>query len=279
MELEKYLPALEEEIGKILSVSEEIPGVYVIEADKGGRRFAWEYYVVFDAAPIARKVRNYGKKIDGLRLYAQDDVTGGWHIVQYETNKYKIAVKKEPIPEWMFRDTSLFAMEFYPEYFGNFPVPFHTPRGCTLRHWELDNGIYWLETSMCEEFLAVCHPIWSVELSDAAVMCGEVMQCDKDMEGGTPYRFFPKELSCVPIYELLQTRDKWGGTVIDRPALMNAIWEYIPAYAMRLNGQSGGTYTFLGRLDRGGLPVMPGHDGRNVIGMFPETGTDFLLLE
>lgn len=253
MELEAYLPALEDEIGEIVSVSEEIPGVYAIEADRG-QCLTWEYFAVLDTAPIARKVRNYGKKIAGLRLYAQDDSSSGWHIVRYEANKYKITVKRECIPEYALRDMGLFAMEQYPEYFGAFPVPFHTPRGCTLRHWTLDNGIYWLETSVYKEFLAVCYPVWSVELSTPAAMCGEVLECGGDSEKATPYRFFPKELSCVPFYELLQTRRKWEGTVIDGRALMNAVWEYLPAYAMRLKGQ-------------------------NVIGMFPEAGTDFLLLE
>lgn len=278
MKIENYLPALQDELGEDLSLHEWIPGVYEIEA-RQGEGFPKEYFAVLDTAPIAGKVRNYGRKMDGLRLYAREEAASGWHIVQYETNKYSITVKKEPVTEWMFRDMSLHAMELYPEYFGAFPVPFQTPWGYTLRHWPLANGIYWLETSECRELLAVCYPVWSAELSAAAALCGQVM--DKDEKEAAPYRFFPKRLSCVPLYELMQTRSKWDGTVIDLRSLMNAVWKYVPAYAMRLNGQpvQGDGFALLNLIESWGFPVMPEPDGKNVIGMFPEVGTDFLLLE
>ena len=157
-----------------------------------------------------------------------------------------------------------------------FPVPFHTPCGYTLRHRTLDNGIYWLETSECRELLAVCFPIWNAELSAAAAMCGKILEWDRaaGVETATPYRFFPQNISCVPLYELMETRGKWDGTVINRPALMNAIWENAPVYAMSLNGQ-----TPPGRSPKLSGEILPRSDGKRVIAMFPQEGTDFLLLQ
>lgn len=275
MELENYLPALEEEIGEIMTAKEYNPGVYHIDAAREGSPLQ-EYFAVLDGAPMAAKVRRYGKQMDGLRLFDHSDDSSGWRIVQYEISKYNIAVKKKRIPEEMFRDMSLHAMELHPEYFGAFPVPFHTPCGYTLRHRTLDNGIYWLETSECRELLAVCFPIWNAELSAAAAMCGKILEWDRtaSVETATPYRFFPQNISCVPLYELMETRGKWDGTVINRPALMNAIWENAPVYAMSLNGQ-----TPPGRSPKLSGEILPRSDGKRVIAMFPQEGTDFLLLQ
>ena len=276
MEIDKYLPALEEEVGEIKSVKEYSPGVYHIDAIRE-EQFLLEYFAVLDTAPMAEKVRPYGKELDGLRLYDLEDDACGWRVVQYEISKYSISVKEKPVPEELFRDMTLHAMEVHPEYFGTFPVPFHTPHGFTLRYRTLANGIYWLETSECEELLAVCFPIWNAELSPAAAVCGKVMACDEN-ENATPYRFFPKRFSSVPIYELMETRKEWEGTVISLPALMNAIWENIPTYAMRLNGQPK-PITSIEILEEMGLEMMPQTDGRRIIGMFPDAGTDFLLLK
>ena len=51
------------------------------------------------------------------------------------------------------------------------------------------------------------------------------------------YIFFPAQLSSIPLYELLQTRPEWEGSVIDKPALMNAIWAELPEYAVLMNRQ------------------------------------------
>ena len=280
--LSDYLPTLEEEVGEIITAEEYSPSVYYIEA-LSEEDVLLEYYVVLDTAPLAAKVQAYGKKMDGLRLFAQGELASGWHIVQYEVSKYNIAVKGSPLPEEIFRDMTLHAMELYPEYFGTFPVPFHTPHGCTLRYRTLANGIYWLETSACKEMLAVCFPIWNAELSTAAAICGKVMDCDKAArtESTTPYRFFPSNVSCVPIYELMQTRREWEGTVICSPALMNAIWEYVPAYAMSMNGQKlpESKFVLLDLLEDMGLGIMPQPDEKQVIGMFPDAGLEFMLLK
>lgn len=282
MKLDDYLPALEEEIGPAANIEEWCPGVFYIEIDQGGV-FMKEYFVVLDEAPMAVKVRNYGKKMDGLRLFAQDDDSSGWRIVQYEVSKYSFTVKGKHLPEELFQDMSLHAMELHPEYFGTFPVPYHTPCGCTLRHRTLDNGVYWLETSQCKELLAVCFPVWNAELSPASASLAKLLTWDAaiGVEKAMGYIFFTRESSCVPIYELMMTRQKWDGAVIDVPALMNALWKYAPKYAVHLNGGKAQVLDdeLTRLLGKAGQEAIPQPDGKHMIGMFPDVGTDFLLLE
>ena len=248
MKLEDYLPDLEEETGPIKSVKEWAPGVYYIET--GQEETFWkEFFAVLDGAPIAAKVRNYGKKMDGLRLFALDDNTGGWRIVQYEISKYRANHKRKPVPEEIFHDLSLHAIEVHPEYFGTFPVPYHTPDGYTLRHRTLAK----------------------VTSQDRTAGISRTMS----------YLFFAKEFSCVPVYELMETRKEWDGTVIHRPALMNALWEYAPKYTRGLNGGEGHALDARTRqiLEAADLEILPQPAASELIGMFPDVGTDFLLLE
>lgn len=282
MKLEDYLPDLEEETGPIETVQERAPGVYYIEADLE-ESFWKEFFVVLDDAPMASKVRNYGKKMDGLRFFAQDDEASGWRIVQYEISKYHASQGKTLSPEDLFHDFSLHAMELHPEYFGTFPVPYHTPDGYTLRCRTLANGIYWLETSTYKEMLTVCFPIWNAELSTAALALAKVTDQDRTagIKKSMGYIFFSEELSCVAVYELMETRKEWDGTVIHRPALMNALWEYAPQYTRCLNGGKGQALDNRARqiLEAADLEILPQPVASELIGMFPNVGTDFLLLE
>ena len=135
----------------------------------------------------------------------QDDASG-WRIIDYELGKHRV---KNHLPqEQTLHDIALDAAEYHPEYFGAYPVPFHTPRGYTTRHWTLANGIYWLETDLCEEVLAVCYPLWTAELSAAVERLGEQTEHDKvqGIHKTLGYIFFPAQISCIPIYELMQTR-------------------------------------------------------------------------
>lgn len=84
--------------------------------------------------------------------------TNGHRIVRYELYKYRLQ-HGLPLPEQSaLRDTAVYGMELHPEYFGPYPVPLHTPRGNTVRHKRLLNGVYWIETDQCRELLAVCYP-------------------------------------------------------------------------------------------------------------------------
>lgn len=281
MKLEDILPDLEKEIGMIAGTSEWCPGVFHVNVDRG-EWFYKEYYVVLDDAPLAAKLQNYGKKMNGFRLCDGDENASGWRIVQYEAGRYWGSVKGKLPPEPMFRDLGLHAMEVHPEYFGAFPAPYETPDGYTLRCRTLSNGIYWLETSTCRELLAVCFPIWQAELSPAAVTLGTVTERDKavGVTEAMNYLFFTPDAGSVAIYELMERRQEWDGTVIHRPALMNALWEYAPEYALRLSGGKTGLRDGIGRFPDGARPdCRPQSDGKRLVGMFPGVGTDYILLK
>ena len=204
-----------------------------------------------------------------------------YKIIQYEVAKYR-AQNNLPLDEPL-RATAFFAAQSFPEYFGAFPVPLHTPRGCTIRHWVMDNGIYWPETDLCEEILAVCYPVWSAELSGLVEKLGEQTEYDRthDIEETLGYIFFPAKISCIPLRELIRTRPEWTGTVIDKPALMNAIWAVAPEYAALMNcqEQSGRNDLFFALLAEAGVQVEPNISTDNMIGIFPDSGENFLLFD
>ena len=225
------IPDLEGEIGPVVEKEWICPGVYLVSAKYDDELLPRDYYAVMEKSIISREARSYGKKISGLWLFPMTGDSEDYKIIQYEIAKYRTQ-NNLPVDEPL-RTTAFFAAQSFPEYFGAFPVPLHTPRGCTVRHWILDNGIYWLETDQCEEVLAVSYPVWSTELSNLTTSLGEQAEYDKahDIEETLGYIFFPAKVSCIPLRELLRVRPEWAGTVIDKPALMNAIWnadEYLP---------------------------------------------------
>ena len=61
----------------------------------------------------------------------------------------------------------------------------------------------------------------------------------KGLEQTLGYLFFPQSVCCIPLFELMALR-KWD-TVIDKAALMNAVWKDFPEYAAAYNAaeQSG----------------------------------------
>lgn len=226
------------EIGSINRIAQECPGIYYLIARQDGKPVAEEYYAVADTSIISRQAKEYGKRISDWWLFSMQDDASGWRIIDYELGKYRV---KNHLPqEQTLHDIAQDVAEYHPEYFGAYPVPLHTPRGYTTRHWTLANGIYWLETDQCEEVLAVCYPLWTAELSTAAERLGEQTEHDKaqGIHQTLGYIFFPAQISCIPIYELMQTRmEVWSGTMIDKPALMNAIWRDAPEYAVMMNRQ------------------------------------------
>ena len=78
--IDNYLSVLKEEIGANMTFDERIPGVYYIESIREDG-FPQEYYAVLDTAPIAQKLRDHGKKIEGISLFAWDEPASGWRII------------------------------------------------------------------------------------------------------------------------------------------------------------------------------------------------------
>ena len=270
---------LEGELGPIVGKEWICPGIYLLSARNDDELLSRDYYAVMEKSIIPPEARAYGRKRSSLWLFPMTDGSAEYKIIQYEVAKYR-ARNNLPLEEPL-RATAFFAAQSFPEYFGAFPVPLHTSRGCTIRHWVLDNGIYWLETDRCEEVLAVCYPVWSTELSDLEMELGEQTKYDsrRDIEETLGYIFFPAEVSCIPLRELLRARPECAGTVIDKPALMNAIWKAAPAYATLMNcqEQSGKNDLFFSLLAEAGVDAAPNISAANMIWLFPGAGDNFLL--
>ena len=79
-----------------------------------------------------------------------------------------------------------------------------TPRGFTVRHKTILNGVYWLETDRCEEMLAVCYPIWKSDISIPEQNQGEQLEYDRmyGIDNTLGYLFFSKQNSIIPLHEL-----------------------------------------------------------------------------
>ena len=225
-------------------------------------------------------IRNAAPERQALAFRLNEE-GGGGKVVEYEILKYK-ASHGIPLPEGeALHEFAIYAAELYPEYFGMLPVPALTPWGYTTRHRILENGIYWIETDLCEEVLAVCHPVWEIELSGGVL--SHARQTDYDAERGMDetlgYQFFTKRESCVVIFELLPCRPEWltSGRV-DLPALMNAILEYWPEYALSHNlyeqtGLNDGAGLLLRAL---GIEAELDGSAERMVALTPGAGTDFL---
>lgn len=226
-------------LGEINDIEQEIPGVYYLSTSGSEGWSGGEYYAVWERAPdISQEAKGYGLLIEkGLRLllypFAKDD--SGWRIIQYELYRYCTA-KGLPLPEKnALINSALYGREIHPNYFGAYPVPASTPWGYTLRYKALDNGIYWMETSRCKRALAVCPPICQ-ELSDIAMKIAVQTKYDPESELEGPV-FFEEQSYCIPIWELMKLRKKWESGMVDKAALMNAIWQSFPEYAAVYNAQ------------------------------------------
>lgn len=275
---ENVLRLLGEELGGEVSFyEEEAPGTYYLNIQtKDGLH--QEYYLVLDEAPISQEARSMGRQVENIPalVYLIDSEESGRWAVKYEILKYKVLHNLQ-LSKWeSLHEIALYGMEMCPEYFGEFPVPGVTPWGHTLRHRLLDSGIYYIETSQCEEVLAVCYPVWITELSNGILGIAEKMP-HEGKRGG--YLYFQRA-ACIAIFELLRTRSTLVASgLIRKPQLMNAIWKYYPEYAIGYNAQEQA-----GLNDGFGLLLYAlGIEDRELVGSIeqmisisPEVGTDFI---
>lgn len=275
------LSELENELGQLLLTEQECAGVYYLVAQRDDEAIATEYYAVTDTPIISQEAREYGKKHSIFWLFSKAEDAGGWRIIDYELGRYR--VQNHLNQACSLHEIALNAAEFHPEYFGTYPVPFSSPRGYTTRYWILENGIYWVETDQCEEFLTVCYPVWSTELSSLAMQVGEQLEHDKThgIHQTLGYIFFSSSVSCIPIHELMQTRTKWDRAVIDKRALMNVIWRRMPEYAVLANrweqtGQNSILSVILPQLEFEQERVI---QNDHMITMFPDAGEDYQLFK
>lgn len=229
------------ELGEITEAEVKSPGVYYL-ALKDGERHSEVYVVTKDAPAISKKARSYGRRFSDhpdLRIYDLQQAGSGRYVIDFEVLRYRM---KRHLPETETEDSlqtaALYGAEEHPDYFGNFPVPFFTPRGCTVRHRAIMNGVYWLETDRCEEMLAVCYPIWQADISVPEQNLGEQLAYDqmRGIDNTLGYLFFPKQCSPIPLYELsLLHPEVVEDGAVDMAALQNAICEFYPEYTAICN--------------------------------------------
>lgn len=280
----ELLSLLNHELGQIQDWEELCPGVYYLSVlpHPDNKSPCSEYYLVLDGAPISQEARALGKSLPDTSalLYPIDPPDeAAWTAIMYELCRNGLAQGIQPLDGWSLVDAAMEGMELCPSYFGSFPVPPRTPWGWTLRHRALDNGIYWIETSQSQTVLAVCHPIWSTELSDGVVRTGKTLAHDENGDTEFSYLFFDYETSCTAIFELLKVRPEWLTTGLIRKAeLMNAIWKYAPMYAAAYNAEEqAGLHDGLGILLRMlGEDREPQGMPEHMIALGAETGTDFI---
>ena len=229
--------AVEEQYGRIHYAEAICPGVYYI-GTRGSMTnpfFLEEYIVVTEDSPaISPEARAYGTQLPispTVYLYDGDYTCKGRHVVIYEAHKY-LADHGLPLPEgYSLASDRSFGMEVCPEYFGEFPIPTETPWGPVLRHDRLQNGLYWLETADAGWVLAISYPLCS-GLWDATLESAALNQYDREngIDNTCGYRFYTYEVSCLPIYELIDLEgDPWEAR-FNRAALQNAVLKAFPNY-------------------------------------------------
>jgi len=269
-------------------VEEQGPGAYYIASHDGSDCLmcAEHYVVTRSSSIISEEAKRYGKEIPQhpeLLLYSFDEERGGHKIIEYELAKYTATVQDDPELEEELHSTAYYNMELHPEYFGQYPAPIMTPKGYLTRYKAIENGIFWLETTQSVQLMAVCYPIWECELSDYLKERGLMTDSDREqgIENTLGYLFFEEKEFCLVVFELVYLRKEWiDSGKVNRPALMNAIWQHHPGYAAthNLNEQMGLNDGF------GLLLNALGHDAEltssvdNMIGIDLSAGIDFLNL-
>lgn len=227
------------ELGEVIAAKLKSPGVYYIGAKKKGdiQNNSEVYVVTADAPAISEKARTYGQELPNhpdLRVYDILQPGSGRYVIDFEVRRYQMKCHLPKIDD----DDSLYVYarygaEEHPDYFGYYPVPMYTPRGFTVRHRMIINGVYWLETDCCEEMLAVCYPIWHADITIPEQKQGELLEYERilGIDNTLGYLFFSKQSSAIPLYELslIYPRIRENGA-IDMAALLNAICKSYPEY-------------------------------------------------
>lgn len=265
------------------------PGVYyVVSHDESDCLLCAEHYIVEpQSGIISEEAKRYGKEIPrhpGLLLYSYDEEKGGYRIVEYELAKYAVQTHDDPELVEELHKSAVFYMELHPEYFGAYPAPITTPKGALTRYKTIDNGIFWLETTQCAQLMAVCYPIWESELSDYLKARGLMTDSDKEqgIDETLGYLFFEEKEFCLVIFELVQVREEWIETgMVNRAALMNAIWQFHPDYAASHNiNEQHGLNDGLGLLLKSlGHDVELTGSTDNMISIDLDAGVNFLRLK
>lgn len=272
------------ELGIITEAKLVMPGVHEAVLENPETAIGKEAYIVQkSAAEISSAAKEYGKAVPDypeLLVYSEDATGNTTYIIGYELFRYK-TLNHFPLPEGeTIRSIAAIGAEMYPGYFGGCPVPFLTPWGCTTRNKIIANGLFWIETEQCLRGLAVACPKYD-DLSDGARGLAERFDDGSAHTNGEMpgYLFFREVNSSVPLFELicLGPNEKLFSS-INLAALMNAIYQFHPEYAVQHNvaEQAGANDGFSRFLHMLGIDAEPKISHEQLISLTVQVGTEFI---
>ena len=241
------------------------------------------FIVIRSISNLSDAVFHYGQMLPDypdLFLYTENNTGNPCAIIDYELCRYKI-LNHIPLTEnESIRETATYGAELYPDYFGPYPVPKLTPWGCTTRHKTITNGLFWIETELCQRGLAIACPKYE-DLSAGARSLAEEFDDGFALPGQQEPGniFFTESNSSVPLFELLLgIPAEQIVCPVDQAALMNAIYWYHPQYAAMYNSaEQAGLNDALGLLMNtlGVQTELQGNVDR-VIRLSPQSGIEFI---
>lgn len=240
-ELPFTFEGMETELGRLCSAKLECPGVYSITTERINRsriRKA-EYIAVMEDAPaISPEARVLGSPFPTnpkVLLYnCGDCFDKGLILVRYEVQKYLADHGLPQLQSWSLRECELFGRYVFPEHFGEIPAPTDTPWGKPLRCSRMWNGLYWLETEKAGWVLAIAYP-YCDELVEETVNFASLLDDERKqgIDRTMGFLFYTYEMSCLPVFELLDDAAETWGTKVNEAALKNAILKSFPSYAQK----------------------------------------------
>ena len=283
--LQKIIATVVEVYGNVFMSEEQCPGVYYFACRRNENDRPRQLVVVERDCPhISAAAKAYGSPLEGydeLLVFDYVAVRGGSEVVLYEAYRY-LTLHGLPVPDrsTLLSSTIYFADD-YPEYFGAIPVPVVTPRGYMTRYITLSDGIFALETSAGARLIALAGIIWSVELQDSTICLGmKVANLSGDeVPVEVQYLIFSEEDGCLVLFELLLAHPVLrSSTRLDKSALMNAIWQHHPDYALSHNlREQRGMNDLLGMLlNEVGIECELRGSAENMVTLSSETGTEYV---
>ena len=285
MLLQDVIAAAERVYGDVIMSEEQCPGVYYFACREDESASPSELVVVEQDCPhISAAAKGYGEPMDGydgLLVYNYTAERGGSEVALYEAYRY-LTLHELPVPDGhtLLSSAAYFADD-YPEYFGAIPAPVVTPRGYMTRYITLSDGIFALETDTGARLIALAGIIWSLELQDTTIQLGMKVgnPADDEIPVEVQYLFFSEEDGCLALFELLQAHNALlSSSRLDKLALMNAIWQHHPDYALTHNSrEQQGLNDLLGIiLNEAGIKCELHGSAENVVALYPEAGTEYV---
>lgn len=271
-----------EEFGLIKTAVMKCPGIYLLHMFAIADHFTGlDFYVVTEAADIPSEARSYGRRLPthpDLLFYQHGNEDHSHFIIEYEILKFYFK-NNLPFDEYgNLHDLAISGMEVCPSYFGTFPVPTLTPWGYTARYKTLHPGAFWIETDQCKTTFAVSY-IMRDDITDEVYNLAKLTPFDEEhgLDQTLGYFFFQEDDICLIVFEIINFENNTKQEMIDKPALMNAIWHYHPEYAVQHNTREQyGENDHIGMIMRLIDPTVELHGSEeNLITITPEAGIDF----